>query len=169
MVSKNVWVEATLTQDSAKALDLGWVGVQEPPDKMHITMAFTNMHVDDYTVSQLMEIRDDLSEAVSDLPALEEDEIKVNGVAFLAPGKSDYGVLLVQSQLLWSYNQRLSHFFTAQNALDLTYPGWLPHITISEGVSNYGDQEVLHKLAAKVDVIKLDGLWLRAGRMCVPL
>ncbi len=170
MVSKNVWVEATIHPDSHPALDLGWGGVAEPLDKLHVTLAFTNYNAETLSMDFVMEeLRPALMRATEELPALNQEEVKVGGAAVLAPGKGDFGVLLLQNHLLWSYNTAYSRVFTADGTLDLTYPGWLPHITLSEDVTNHGDIETLHSLARTVGVVKIESVWLRAGRVCVPL
>lgn len=172
MVSNNVWVEATVHPESAKQIDLGWNGVAEPLDKLHVTMAFTKLRAADFRgePDRLWKLRERLVKSVVDLPEFGEcDGFDISGAAVLQPGKGDFGVLLLSSHVLCSYHTRLAQELKIDHTLDLTYPGWLPHITLCEGVTNYHDIEALHKLSRNVDAIKLDGLWLRAGRMCVPL
>lgn len=175
MVSNNVWVEATVHPDSAANIQT-YIGnrsnlrLPEPLDKLHITMAFTTLkaeELDDF--DELSKLRNRLGQAVIDLPDVAEgDGFKINGAAILAPGKGDYGVLLVSSQILWSYHTAFAREMTKDNMLDLTYPGWLPHITLAYNVDNSQELETIHR-AATVGSVKLDGLWLRAGRTCVPL
>ena len=172
MVSNNVWVEATVHPDSVKQLDLGWYGIAEPLDRLHVTMAFTTLKADELgDFDQLSQLRNRLGSATLSLPNITADycEFPVNGASILQPGKGDFGVLLINAHVLWSYHTALARELTKDDTLDLTYPGWLPHITLCEGVTNYHDIEVLYQLAAKTEPIKLDGLWLRAGRMCLPL
>lgn len=170
MVSNNVWVEATIHPDSAKELDLGWDGPAVPLSKLHITMAFTTFHAKDFDRPAFVELAERLESATSDLPTLlGDEEVEIHGSAILAPGKGDFGVLLVRSPLLWNYSAALTLDLTKDASLDTTYPGWLPHITMCENVTNVHDIGVLSGLARKVRDVKLDGLWLRAGRMCLPL
>lgn len=170
MVSNNVWVEASVHPDSAKLLDLGWPGIQETASKLHVTMAFTNLNADQQHFDNIESLRNRLMTAVVDLPELAEyDGFDISGAAILQPGKGNFGVLLLSSQILWSYHTAFARELTKGNELDLTYPGWLPHITLCEDVSNRGDQECIIRVAENVPSIKLDGLWLRAGRICVPL
>ena len=170
MVSNNVWVEATVHPDSYPFFDLGWGGISEPPSKLHVTLAFTTYDASMLSVDFVVdELRPILTKAVEELPTLVNEECQVSGAAILQPLNGNFGVFLLQNQLLWSYNAAFSRVFTAEGVLDLTYPGWLPHITLCEGVTNYHDIEVLHRAAEQVSTVKLDGVWLRAGRICVPL
>jgi hypothetical protein len=173
MVSNNVWVEATIHPDSAKEMEAKWK-TAIPEKNLHITMAFTNILADTLDSEKFIMLCDSLANCVSDLPSLLDDEIEVGGVAVLGPDTFTAGVLLLQSQLLWSYNRAFSHQLTTFNQLDLKYPGWLPHVTLAFDVgANTEDIYQLHHLAtvlaASRQPIKVDGLWLRAGRMCLPL
>lgn len=173
MVSNNVWVEATVHPESAYNIQncLGNrsnLHYPEPLSQLHITMAFTNLNADDFTRDQIVGLCDRLDLCVSDLPSLMEKEIAVDGHAILQPEKGDFGVLLLSNQLLWSYHAAFAKELTRTGELDLTYPGWLPHVTLASKVVTENQQCAIGR-AATVGTIKLDGLWLRAGRMCLPL
>lgn len=174
MVSNNVWVEATVHPDSALNIqtyigDYSNLRRPEPLDKLHVTMAFTKLNADlQEFETALLDLRDRLMKSVSELPSLEEHEVTVGGSAILQPGKGDFGVLLLSSQLLWSYYTGFARELTKDDTLDLSYPGWLPHVTLSTSTTTALEQETIHRTTG-VGTIQLDGLWLRAGRICVPL
>lgn len=175
MVSNNVWVEATVHPESADNIQT-YIGNRsnlhypEPLGKLHITMAFTNLHAADFVLKfdRLLSLQARMVDALGDLPSLTEEEIAVGGHAILRPEKGDFGVLLLSNQLLWSYHSALARELTKTDELDLTYPGWLPHVTLAAKAGDHTQQEAISR-ASCAGTIKLDGLWLRAGRMCLPL
>lgn len=166
MVSNNVWIEATVAPKYADDLELGWVGAT-PAAKMHITLAFTTLAADQLDLHYLLQLRDRLDKVNREAGSIAA--VSPNGVGFL--NTNDTAVMLVTGEAVWNLREAYAQVLKADGTLDTTYPGFLPHITLAEGMTNYGDIEAVHRKVREYphDVIYVDGVYLRAGRITLPL
>lgn len=167
MVSDNVWVEATIAPQYAKALALNWTsGTSTSASKMHVTLAFSTYKASKTSFSQLLTLREQLVEATQNIGHLAA--VEQNGAAVF---RSGYAVLLVSGEAVWKHHRLLTKVFDDQAALDQTYPGYTPHITLATNVNVYDDIAAVHRQVRNFpyDVISVDGTYLRAGRTTLPL
>lgn len=163
MVSNNVWVEAPLADKSVKEIT-NHLRVARP-DKLHITLVFTTLKADELTFANVQELREKFHAAIRPLPDL--GRVDVTGSAVLKGSDVDSGVLLVNSPELWQHHVALVEVLEDGRLVDDKYPGFLPHITVAEGSSSRG--EMIQVTAQGLRQLQLDGLYLRAGRISVPL
>lgn len=163
-MSNNVWVEATLHPESAEAIaEINWPDMRL--DKLHVTLAFTKLNADDMDFNALLDTQATLTGALAQ--SINPTNAKVGGFAVFNPSREAFGVLLVNDVTLHDYHTALGVAFGDE--MSKSIPGFTPHVTIGAGFSNYHDIEALAKLSRKIESVKFDAVWLRAGRVCLPL
>lgn len=168
-MSDHVWVEATVHPDDAKEISRKTDACSIRPDKLHVTLAFTKLKANHYPnfrswINKHNEIRNHLLKLDLELP----EKVTISGAAVFTQPEDPIGVLLVPHPDLTNLNEALTNSFGREN-VDLTYP-FVPHVTVYQPITST-EREVgrLIDLAYSLPEIRLDGLWLRAGRMCLPL
>lgn len=164
-MSNNVWVEATLHPDSIKAITdkIEWPGLV--PDKLHVTLAFTNLYADELRLGKALELLQELDLALSDVPTL--TNAKTSGFAVFDGARKAYGVVLVNDPVIQDAHSALASVLG--DRMSTSIPGFTPHITIGEGFTNHHDVATLSMVPRVIESVKFDGTWLRVGRMYLPL
>lgn len=164
-MSNNVWVEATLRPDSITAITnkIEWPGLV--PDELHVTLAFTNLHADEWPLGKALELHQELDQALTDVPAL--TNAKISGFAVFDGARKAYGVVLVNDSVIQATHSALAGVLG--HRMNTSIAGFTPHITIGEGFTNHHDVATLSMVPRMIESVKFDGTWLRVGRMCLPL
>jgi len=164
MASKNIWIESPVVPAHAENLAM-FDG--KPADKLHVTLAFSSLKADQFGWGEALDLRTKLIEATSKVPP--PATVSVNGAAILQPGKHDIAAVLVNGGDLWEYRNAVAQVLVDHYMLDGTIPGWLPHITIADGVAHSHDLGNLLARVAEMETISLERPLLRLGRLALPL
>lgn len=165
-MGNHVWIESPVEREAAELLDV--FARQQRSKDMHVTLAFSKLKAEQLGWGDLLAMRDSIVQATETIPA--PAGILINGYAVLGPNDKSHGVVLVNGGDLWEYHNAVESLWEKSHLLDNTYSGWLPHITVVEGLVSTDSLATLRDAVKGLPpYVPLERPLLRAGRLALPL